>query len=643
MARHHIHTPPPAAAPARAAASAPRPAARANAGRLRCSCGGSCPRCAQQAVAAGPQALAATAGQPLDAGTQRWMETRFGRSFGHVRVHHDAAAQAATAAMSARAFALGNHLAFAPGQFQPGSSAGRRLIAHELAHTLQQGQGGPVHGGGEHAADAASAAVLAGRPVPAQPGHAAVVQRDGPALDLGDLRSPFRFDPSLFRTTRPPVEPYSIEEVLPGDSADERIVRISTGQRYRVRRRQWVTTETGSRRRRSPDVDVDIDTSEVWMTVEWCEGASEGSVRLAADAPEQVLRAIGAAALSGGDIGGAVAGMSLTPTLEARVQIGTVNIRLTAEATVDTEGRVTGAEGSIGTDFNTPAGRVGVGLRGRGEDLDSPGGGSGSIGLELTFTPGGRNTAPDCDRVTERVIRHTAYDCDELITVPASRREVTERVPQTDRRTHFLYYPYWSSRIDRRRSAAEQAAIVAALGDGFAVASVRGFASPEGARAEDGRFEGNDALSTARADAALAWLRGACGERGAACLPPGVAAEGGSERHTLTEPAADGSGSVEVEGDRQATHAADAFSTDPDEAAQRTPAVEAALARARTPGERAAVVYPQLRRVEVVLTRTREVERQRTIVTPERTDTAFVEGGCPARLRDAAFPPARRL
>jgi hypothetical protein len=404
-----------------------------------------------------------------------------------------------------------------------------------------------------------------------------------------------------------------------------------------------VTTERGSRPRRSPRADVDIDTSEVWMTVEWCEGASEGSVRLAADAPEQVLRAIGAAALSGGDIAGAVAGMSLTPTLEARVQIGTVNIRLTAEATVDTEGRVTGAEGRIGTDFNTPAGRVGVGLRGRGEDLASPGGGSGSIGLELSFTPGGRNTAPDCDRVTEHVTRHTAYDCDELIIVPESRREVTERVPQTDRRTHYLVYPYWSSRIDRRRSAAEQAAITAALGDGFAVASVRGFASPEGSRAAAGRFEGNDALSTARAQSALDWLRTQCGERGAACLPPDVAAVGAGERHTLTEPAADGSGSVEVEGERQATHAADAFATDPDEAAQRTPDVEAALARARTPGERAAVVYPQLRRVEVVLTRTRDVERQRTIVTPERTDTAFVEGGCPARLRDAAFPPARRL
>lgn len=618
------------ALPARPAArkAPPAPAARQAAAApraLRCSCGGRCPSCAGQALTTAPATLAASPGQALDDTTRQWMEQRFGRSFGGVRVHLDGAAQAASGALAARAFAVGDHLAFAPGQYAPHSAAGRRLLAHELAHTLQQGRGGSAAGtGAEHAADAAAAAVLRGRPVPAQPGHAAGVQRDGPPLP--DL-SPWRIDPSLL-FAQPPREPYAVTRVEnTGD--DERIVHIDSGQRYRVWRHRWVTTEEGSGRTPFVRGTPGIDESDLWMTVEWCEGASEGSIRLSADAPAQVLRAIGNAVLSGGDIEGAVAGIALTPSLTADFRVGTVRFRIGARATVDTHGEVSDPEASVGVEVNTPGGRVGVTARGS----------SDSVGLNIEFTPGAHDTAPDCSRHRARIVRHMRVECQELTDVPEQRREITERVPQTDRRTQHLYFPYWSSRIDSRRSAEDQAAITAALADGFAVAEVRGFASPEGSRAAGRRFEGNDALSGARAQAALDWLRQQCGERGDACLPPDVAAQPGGERHTLLEPGPDGAGSVEVEGERQAEHAAAEFATDPAEADQRTPEVEAGLARARTAGERAAVVYPQLRRVDVVLTRTRDVERRRTEVTPARTDAREVLGGCPARLRDAAFPP----
>jgi hypothetical protein len=238
-------------------------------------------------------------------------------------------------------------------------------------------------------------------------------------------------------------------------------------------------------------------------------------------------------------------------------------------------------------------------------------------------------------------VRHLRVECEELIDVPEQRHPVTERLPQTDRRTHFLYFPYASSTIDGRRSADEQAAIRNALADGFSVAAVRGFASPEGPRRRSRGFEGNDALSGARAQAALDWLRASCGERGEACLPAAVTADPGSERHTLYEPGAEGE-PQEVEGPRQADYAAAEFATDPAETAQRTPEVTGALERARTPGARAALVYPQLRRVEVELTRTRDVERQRIEVTPARTGHKDVLGGCPERLRDAAFPRDER-
>ncbi len=65
------------------------------------------------------------------------METTFGQSLSHVRVHEDHRA----VLMGARSFAVGSDIVFAPGQYDPGSEAGQQLIAHELSHVLQQRPG----------------------------------------------------------------------------------------------------------------------------------------------------------------------------------------------------------------------------------------------------------------------------------------------------------------------------------------------------------------------------------------------------------------------------------------------------------------------------------------------------------------------
>ncbi len=77
-------------------------------------------------------------GRPLDASARAYMEPRFGHDFGRVRVHDGAAAESATRAVAARAFTVGNRIVFGAGQYVPGSDAGRRLLAHELAHVVQQ-------------------------------------------------------------------------------------------------------------------------------------------------------------------------------------------------------------------------------------------------------------------------------------------------------------------------------------------------------------------------------------------------------------------------------------------------------------------------------------------------------------------------
>lgn len=78
-------------------------------------------------------------GQPLPLDTQAFMAERFGRSFEHVRMHTDAVAAASARALDAHAYTLGQHVVFDAGQYRPWSHAGRRLIAHELVHTVQQG------------------------------------------------------------------------------------------------------------------------------------------------------------------------------------------------------------------------------------------------------------------------------------------------------------------------------------------------------------------------------------------------------------------------------------------------------------------------------------------------------------------------
>jgi hypothetical protein len=90
-------------------------------------------------------------GRPLDPGTRRAMEARFGRDFSEVRIHDDARAAEAAAELDAAAFTVGEDVAFAAGRYAPAGEAGRRLLAHELAHTIQQRGAGPKTGAGRGA------------------------------------------------------------------------------------------------------------------------------------------------------------------------------------------------------------------------------------------------------------------------------------------------------------------------------------------------------------------------------------------------------------------------------------------------------------------------------------------------------------
>jgi len=80
-------------------------------------------------------------GQSLDPSIQRTMEDRMGDSFGDVRIHTGSTAAEACESINARAFTVGNHIAFNAGEYDPESPEGQHVLAHELAHVRQQIEG----------------------------------------------------------------------------------------------------------------------------------------------------------------------------------------------------------------------------------------------------------------------------------------------------------------------------------------------------------------------------------------------------------------------------------------------------------------------------------------------------------------------
>ena len=76
-------------------------------------------------------------GRPMPQGLLNMMENGFGQDFGHVRIHTDAEAADMSSSISAKAFTLGNDIYFNRGQFNPETTEGQRLVAHELTHVVQ--------------------------------------------------------------------------------------------------------------------------------------------------------------------------------------------------------------------------------------------------------------------------------------------------------------------------------------------------------------------------------------------------------------------------------------------------------------------------------------------------------------------------
>jgi len=137
-------------------------------------------------------------GRPLEPDVRADMEGRLGHDFGDVRVHDDAAAHRSAQAVNAHAYTVGSNVVFQRDRYDPGSSAGRTMLAHELTHVVQQ-RSGPVDGtptaGGIRVSDpsdrfereaAANAERVMADPAPADPAPPAAVATPAVQRDVDE-------------------------------------------------------------------------------------------------------------------------------------------------------------------------------------------------------------------------------------------------------------------------------------------------------------------------------------------------------------------------------------------------------------------------------------------------------------------------
>ena len=136
-------------------------------------------------------------GHPLESGTRSFMESRFGADFTQVRVHTDATAAEAARSVGALAYTSGQQIVFGAGRYAPDTSTGRRLLAHELTHVVQQRIGSAQaaqaasaisrpQDASEHEAVAVADRVVSGQPASVTSPPDGFIQRDlGSAIGIG--------------------------------------------------------------------------------------------------------------------------------------------------------------------------------------------------------------------------------------------------------------------------------------------------------------------------------------------------------------------------------------------------------------------------------------------------------------------------
>jgi hypothetical protein len=419
-------------------------------------------------------------GRALDRATRSEMERRFGHDFGRVQVHTGPQAAASARAVNALAYTVGQHVVFGEQGYDPTTREGRRLLAHELAHVVQQHDArflpddlALAGDRWEREADAAAQAVVDGK-------NTTVQQRSAQTMIA-------RFVDS--------------RETTQADGSTVRVERVVTpGQCRRVPETR--TTTSG-----------DITVQQAFLEVNACHGRVGGGVRgeinygdaindaaaavarlltniASGQRPEQAVRSFE------GDL------RQLRPNARLRFNLGAPGFRLNLTGTGEASA-ASGASGEARLRLEFDIGPVTVGAEGsvRGGTQEQTEG-----TVSVTIEPRRRESTPDCfvcrcsaPRIEFRCTQHTPHR-----PAPQPPRAQPVIVPLFFKYADVTPRPGWEQRYREMLQLA-----VTRIRSGYTIARIEGFTSPEGPTRQQrpGGFEGNIQLAERRATQAQSDLQ----------------------------------------------------------------------------------------------------------------------------------------
>jgi hypothetical protein len=247
------------------------PPVRSNLLQRKCACGGKvgpmgeCEQCRKEREAKAPadvppivHDVLRSSGQPLDPATRAFMELRFGHDFSHVRVHNDEKAADSARAVHAHAYTVGKDVVFGENRYAPTTHSGRELLAHELAHAVQQRLGNGAPPFSDPSGIFESSAAAAGRRI----ANGGVFSRNLPACGIGLARAPV--SPDVFDDKQLAEEiKRETEKLKPGEEPGWWLQALRSEEWTRARiRRDRAEQDAAERQRAEKDAAAERQRAE---------------------------------------------------------------------------------------------------------------------------------------------------------------------------------------------------------------------------------------------------------------------------------------------------------------------------------------------------------------------------------------------
>jgi hypothetical protein len=394
-------------------------------------------------------------GQPLDPATRAFFEPHFGHDFSRVRTHRDGRAGESARAVKAWAYTVGQDVVFGAGQYAPDTMAGRKLLAHELAHVVQQRDATYPVGGltladstWEREADAAAEAAGAGRP-------AHVAQHvTGPQLARQKFHTETQTAPTGAAGTKVEVT----RGVTAGKCAEVPKTRITA--------------------------DTEITRTHAAIELSYCRGRTRAGAKGELDYSDVVRRAVNAVPglFTGGDPKQALSDLERSfkqaePRANVRfeLQVGGVKAKVTGTGKASIEGGASGeAEATVSGRVGTTGVEGGVTVSGGTEEETK-------VGVTIKITPGVvAPEIPNCFKCTCTDPTIT-FAC--VVHEPGTPGKTTPSPPPKETLYVPLFFEFekteprtdWKDEYEKMLRLA-----VDRIREGYTIARIEGNASPEG-------------------------------------------------------------------------------------------------------------------------------------------------------------------